>query len=131
MKYTELSIGNLVYYNGNAIKVESITKRKVGYHLKPNESCMHYARMCEILPIPITEEVLKKYGFKEMFGRGCDSYEINLYNYHRIEVVMDENIIDAHIRYGGWNCHLRTIKYLHELQNIVSAITNQQLNIQL
>ena len=85
----------------------------------------------EISPIPITEEILKKSGFKEMFGRGCDSYEINLYNYHRIEVVMDENIIDAHIRYGGWKCHLRTIKYLHELQNIVSAITNQQLNIQL
>lgn len=85
----------------------------------------------EISPIPITEEILKKCGFKEMFGRGRDSYEINLYNYHRIEVVMDENIIDAHIHYGGWNCHLRTIKYLHELQNIVSVITSKELEIQL
>lgn len=131
MKYAELSIGNLVYYNGNVIKVESITKRKVGYHLKPNESRMHYARMSEIFPIPITEEILKKFGFKEMFGRGCDSYEKYLSNYHRIEVVMDENIIDAHIRYGGWKCHLRTIKYLHELQNIVRAITSKELEIQL
>ena len=85
----------------------------------------------DISPIPITEEILKKCGFKEMFGRGCDSYEINLYNYHRIEVVMDENIIDVHARYGGWKCHLRTIKYLHELQNIVRAINSQELEIKL
>ena len=65
MKYTELSIGNLVYQTGNIIKVESITKRKVGYHLKPNESCMHYARMSEILPIPITEEILKNMVLKK------------------------------------------------------------------
>lgn len=131
MKYTELSIGNLVYYNGNAIKIESITKRKVGYHTQPNENNMRFARMCEILPIPITEEILQKSGFAIKKDLCFTSYEINPYDGHVIDVTFYESGIDVFIRYICGRCHLRSIKYLHELQNIVSAITNQQLNLQL
>ena len=55
MDIKELRIGNLVMYNGKVVKVEQITKHKIGYHTKPNETRMNYARLCEIEPIPITE----------------------------------------------------------------------------
>lgn len=57
----ELSIGNLVRYNGEVVKIEQITKRKIAYHKEENESRMHYARLSEIEPIPLTEEIIGKY----------------------------------------------------------------------
>lgn len=131
MKFTELSIGNLVYYNGNAIKVESITKRKFGYHLKPNESCMHYARISEILPIPITEEILQKNGFAIKKNIDFTLCEINPNDGHVVDVTFSMGCIDVFIRYIYGRCYLRTIKYLHELQNIVRAITSKELEIKL
>ena len=65
MKPQELRIGNLVYYTGKVVRVEQITKHKIGYHTKPNETRMNYARLCDIKPIPITEELLLKIGFKK------------------------------------------------------------------
>ena len=37
MKATELMAGNYLSYNGQIIKVENITNKKVGYHIKDNE----------------------------------------------------------------------------------------------
>ncbi len=70
----ELSIGNLVCYNGEVVKVEQITKRKIGYHTKPNETRMNYARLCEIEPIPITEELLtKRKGDEDNYFMFCNN----------------------------------------------------------
>ena len=109
MRPQELSIGNLVCYNGEVVKVEQITKRKIGYHTKPNETRMNYARLCEIEPIPITEELLLKNGF-EQCGYIFKTLFIEMY-----EVT------------NGWHLHIDnehfetalsiTIKYVHQLQN--------------
>jgi hypothetical protein len=72
MKANEIQIGDLLYYKGqfNAFpfKVESITKKKVGYHAEPNEHRMHYLRLSECKPIPLVPEILEKNGFKEYNG---------------------------------------------------------------
>ena len=69
MKARELQIGDFLYYKGefNAFpfKVESITKKKVGYHAEPNEHCMYYLRLSDCEPIPLTPEILEKNGFKK------------------------------------------------------------------
>ena len=65
MKPQELRIGNLVNNNCKVVKVEQTTKHKIGYHTKPNETRMNYARLCEIEPIPITDELLFKNGFTD------------------------------------------------------------------
>ena len=68
MKARELQIGDLLYYKGkfNAFpfKVESITKKKVGYHAEPNEHRMYYLRWSDCEPILLTPEILEKNGFK-------------------------------------------------------------------
>ena len=68
MKTDNLMRGDWLYYKGklNAFpfKVEQVTKKKIGYHTEPNESRMHYLRVCECEPIPLTEEILERSGFK-------------------------------------------------------------------
>ena len=53
MKRAEhLQIGGWVKYtNPPYIQLASITRKKIGYHLKPNETRMHYVRLCEVEPI--------------------------------------------------------------------------------
>ena len=64
MRPQELRVGNLVNYNGEVVRVEQITKKKIGYHRHKGETRMNYARLFEVEPIPITEELLKKNGFE-------------------------------------------------------------------
>lgn len=85
----------------------------------------------EIEPIPITEEILLKIGLKKGQGNGYASYKINPYDGHIIEVAIYESGIDVFIQFICGACHLRTIKHLHELQNIVFAITGKELEVEL
>ena len=65
MKTTDLMIGDWVKYTSPAyIQVANITKKKIGYHIKPKEPYMHYVRACEVEPIPLTPEILEKNGFE-------------------------------------------------------------------
>lgn len=63
MNTSNLMLGDWVKYGNQYIKVASITKKKIGYHIKPNEPRMHYVRVCEVEPIPLTPETLVKNGF--------------------------------------------------------------------
>jgi hypothetical protein len=134
MKPTELSIGNLVCYNGEVVKVEQITKYKIGYHTKPNETRMNYARLCEIEPIPITEEWLLKIGFilpehQEFYvmcringkdnsirlTRYFDLWKVEIFASHS-EVVMHELTING-------------LRFVHELQNAYYFTVHEELEI--
>lgn len=130
MKCTELRIGNLVMYNGEVVKVKHITKHKIGYHTIPDETIMNYARLCEIEPILVTEELLKKNGF------GIDQ---NITEYELLSC--DERRITAYEVKHGWHFHIddeeyctcfsNTLKYIHDLQNAYQLVTKQELTLQL
>lgn len=114
----ELSIGNLVCYNGKVVKVEQITKHKIGYHTKPNETRMNYARLCEIEPIPITEELLTRCGFDrwgEIFYK--DGFECAR---------------DGDKWCMSCNCfeyYLARLNGIHQLQNAYCLVTGKELEI--
>ena len=67
MRTEELMRGDLLFYKGkfNAFpfKVEQITKKKIGYHVHPNENRMYYLHPSEVFPIPLTNEFLTRNGF--------------------------------------------------------------------
>lgn len=69
MEAKELMIGDWLYYRGQfnafCFRVEQITRKKVGYHAKLNESRMHYIRLSECKPIPIATEFLERNGFEK------------------------------------------------------------------
>lgn len=70
MKANELMIGDWVLIDGVARKVCAITKHKVGYHLCESESTMHYARLHDVNPIPLTPEIMERNGYRyePMYG---------------------------------------------------------------
>ena len=139
MKPQESRIGNLVCYNGKVVKVEQITKRKIGYHTKPNETRMNYARLCEVEPIPITEGLLLKIGFKKK----RDGYLH--YSDHNDEFSIKFDLGYAFIEYAnlcfnpedvtetnyGSSLEFPNTLHLHTLQNIWHLVTGKELEIKL
>ena len=139
MKPQESRIGNLVCYNGKVVKVEQITKRKIGYHTKPNETRMNYARLCEVEPIPITEELLLKIGFKKK----RDGYLH--YSDHNDEFSIKFDLGYAFIEYAnlcfnpedvtetnyGSSLEFPNTLHLHTLQNIGKLRKGKGLDIRL
>lgn len=126
MKATELQIGDYVIYGDKEIKVESLTKKKVGYHLHPEEHNMHYARLSEVYPYSITPGLLEDTGcFTAVrvdntcaLGRWVllvEAFcEVTIWNDNRI-LLRIEKTLD-----GGWGVnkvHNCTIQHLHELQH--------------
>lgn len=64
IKATELQIGDYVLVDGKPRRVESITEKKIGYHINPQtDKRLYYARLHDVEPIEVTEEMLEKNGF--------------------------------------------------------------------
>jgi hypothetical protein len=120
MKANEIMISDYLSYKGQIIKVASITKKKVGYHIKDNEHRMHYARLCECEPVFINQEILEKNEFKkapqisdtEPFdtdeeGNKHYSYSTTFWGWFQ-----PDNIFCIPANGLGW----LNIKYVHQLQ---------------
>ena len=133
MKPTELRIGNLVMYNGEVVRVEQITKKKIGYHRHKGETRMNYARLFEIEPIPITEELLLKIGFKKdvdansLYRYAIDNclFEVRLWDSGIL--IKLENYCEDCVR----KVHLPKTPNLHQLQNAYYLATGKELEIEL
>lgn len=120
IRYSELQIGDWVLVQGKPRKVEAITKRKIGYHVTPTDQ-LHYARLPELEPIPITMEILKHNRFNEDLCYWI--YQIDENN--RLEYYFHEHRITRYW-YGRdeWQNNrwfrevsfIATCSYLHQLQ---------------
>lgn len=118
----ELRIGNLVRYNSEVVKIEKITKRKIGYHKETNESRMHYARLSEIEPIELTEEIIGKY-----FIHCGASY---LRDMNRAEIYQTCKGWCLIINNSQYTAYINTIvKYFHKVQNAYYLAVGKELNI--
>jgi hypothetical protein len=129
MKPQELKIGNLVCYNGEVVKVEQVTKRKIGYHTIPNETRMNYARLCKIEPIPITEKLLTK-----RIGGDKVTYFISHGNSMLTFKKLDDALWDVLIQvsfpnYREIRQYVYNIQYIHQLQNAYYLVTGEELEI--
>jgi len=121
MEATELMAGNYLSYNGQIIKVENITNKKVGYHIKDNECRMHYARLHECKPIPLEKVHLTKNGFKARE----ETYGIEFYYYDRYVIKVSfykgfpeddvPPVIFLIIKFAEKDMAM-PIEYVHELQ---------------
>ncbi len=115
MKASELRIGN--YYNqfGNAEKVSWST-------LKTLEESTTEQLWCK--PIPLTEEWLLKFGFEKKLNCSNMIYYI-LAGKCLLEYNLTHNIADI-VKKVHLDLFIE-IEYVHQLQNLYFALTNEEL----
>lgn len=126
MKNNELRIGNYVQHNDEIIKVEQITKRKIGYHRNGDKSCMHYLKYSEIKPIEITEDLLLENGFGKNFYRW---FSQDCFVYNDNEVILRQSFDDDSWYATIVYLDMFSINYIHELQNAYYVVNNKELKL--
>ncbi len=111
MNANELRIGNLVNFENDVI---SVTSGDINYFDENLDS---------FDPIPITPDLLLKCGFTKSRSHSLDYF----YDAGGL------TIISLRLGKPFWhnNNALPEKKYLHELQNLIFALTGQELNIKL
>lgn len=107
MEAKDLRIGNYVYNNG---RLDQIKDGHDIDHVRNNPNYPHN-------PIPLTEEWLLKFGFEKLEGRD-DTFFFQLNNVQ----ITDYNV-------SGYDYDSFNIKHVHQLQNLYSALTNEELKI--
>ncbi len=103
MKASELRIGNLVNYCNKISVLNAELFLQLLKYTTPFE------------PIPLTEEWLLKFGFEHL---GSSRFDFKRFTYY----LYDGSFYNQSSR-------LSTIKYVHQLQNLYFALTNEELTI--
>lgn len=118
LKARELRIGNYLNYNAIRIKLDE----RIFISLLSNDGLLLIEKL---EPIPLTEDILLKCGFvKSTIVEGCF-----IHNKHERLYVSIINPIAIHL--GNKNGVLVMLYYLHTLQNLYFALTNEELTIKL
>jgi len=124
IKPNELRIGNLVYniHNKQIIRIRQLRIEIVEvFHTNKLTGFLPFE---DIEPIPLTEEIILECGFeRKIHGR----HEKSLRSYKKNGNTF--NVSHSGIMYYGLK--QKPVLYLHELQNLYFALTNQELKIEL
>ena len=112
MEAKELRINNIVSIVGKP------SNERFNYSLPSGQSIdmifvkrnNHYPK-----PIPLTEEWLVEFGFEKALNGWWSDNEIWSYNDGKF--------------YLGANTYLSNVKYVHQLQNLYFALTNEELTL--
>jgi hypothetical protein len=131
LQTTELRIGNLVMQNGFYGYVYSIGSPEPRKEKRFSDKAiitlfdngLTTVPIDEIEPIPLTEEILLKLGFKqnEQFKTNFKFYlkdneiEINIYNGNNNSWLNDRYVIN--------------LKYVHQLQNLFFSLCGEELTV--
>ena len=129
---TDLCVGNWVY-DGESTKfpmyVRVIGDDYVYLDFPQNEGDVWESTLEELQGIPLTEELMKKNGFR---FNGVWWYK------HEAGYALDVSVGLAYVQIEKWTdngihsrCTCHGVRFVHELQNLFWNITKQQLNINL
>ena len=116
MKANELRIGNLVNTNrahGKGEKQINIVKINLHYLGQLKNNCKY------IEPIPLNEEWLLKFGFKEVIANSW--YSKLAKNKNTINISLSGLVAINEEK------PIRAIEHVHQLQNLYFALTNEEL----
>lgn len=126
MKANELRLGNWVNVQPHAkyaqiIEIKSVRpdNRDFVRISSPYLDTQFSVEISQVEPIPLTEEILIKAGFKEeydgwVFGK-------------TIFITKDDD--GWHV--GNFGFFINSIQYLHDLQNLIFALTGEEIKIDL
>ena len=117
MEAKELMIGDWLFYSGQfnafCFRVEQITRKKVGYHAEPNEFRMHYLRLSECEPVPLTVKRLELIGLEKV----QNLYVLTVENKVFPGKIFFEYVLSNGSLYVNDGLIPRPIRYVHQLQH--------------
>lgn len=120
LKANELRIGNLLYYDNEVKEICSIhSDNTIRFKDKEKGSIGCFSVKTPLIkPITLTEEWLLKFGYTE------EDFETG-----KIIIVTENNKLIGFIinKYS----YSPVIKYVHQLQNLYFALTNEELTIKM
>lgn len=122
MKSNEIRIGSLFEQRGFPMYVEAIFRDTVYLNFEGNEGDIWEEDIKDLVPIPLTEEILLKAGFEKDTGE--------FYIYKDI-TVRKTYYSDDFWRFIFKHQRIKDIKYLHDLQNTIFALTGEEIKIEL
>jgi hypothetical protein len=111
MKANELRIGNYVY--DTLGKVNKIDLEAITYIVKEPHN--------QVKPIPLTEEWLLKFGATEKYKSVSNRWSFGVFSLDDPE---DEN---GNLRNEFYYDSTLNVKYVHQLQNLYFALTQEEL----
>ena len=120
MKAKELKIGDLITCYGEILKVASCDMFMCSAWDENNDLCDHI-NYDDLSPIPLTEEILEKNGWKEDDEIWGIDYT---FGHLHIEFFSNGKEIEAMVSVTDDRdvCCLRQIKYIHQLQHLLWAL---------
>lgn len=135
MKANELRLENLVESLESVLTVDTITSGS-SVDLRTAEGKIYNTPLELCKPIPLTEEWLLKFGFEKIeaktdrilyrfnstYNESLINFEMHLFNNGGV------SIFDINNNTGFGN-RLTTMNYVHQLQNLYFALTNEELII--
>lgn len=129
----EIKKGNWVNLDVIPYQITEIKNDCVSARYYPNKAVtlgtQYYVEETDITynllyPIPLTEDVLLKCGFDENMVLSTNNGELRYYGNGRMDIGGDDSCTTSMV-------FMSDCKYLHQLQNLFYALTNQELEIEL
>lgn len=137
MKANEIRLNNIFSQKCFPMYVEAIFRDTVYLNFKGNEGDVWEEDIKDLVPIPLTEEILLKAGFEkesedDKYGRVFlipnTKYIIRVVNYgnpQKVDFGYSLEISDN----KDW-CGIKRIYFLHDLQNTIFALTGEDIKIE-
>ena len=114
MKAKELKLGDCVSYKGKVAKIHSIDSLCI-YVDVDDEIWGIFEDDDELSPIPLTEEILEKNGWREgVLKTGEQCYKDGWFYLSQTD--------ERYWQFGYGDHYLTTIEYIHELQHLLWAL---------
>lgn len=129
----ELRIGNWVYSpDGYPMQIDAIDNQSGTVSLITSETGSLEYEISAIKKIELSPKLLEKIGFESKVF--CDKKSI-VYSHKNSPVLfIDDTGLDGHFSlfmYFIGGIHTKNLSYLHDLQNLVFALTKKELEIDL
>ena len=124
IKTNDLRLNNLVKWNDSVQKITAIAFGNC--LLDKNPTADYPVKITEIEPIKLTEEWIKKAGFKEI--KFLNEYHVQEKGYKYLDMIIRYGVFDGHrFLFDFANGKCVNLKYVHQLQNLYFSITGEEL----
>lgn len=125
IKAGDIMLGNWFQVNGFLMYIDAIYSDMVSLDFKGNEGGSWEEYTKDLVPIPLTEDILLKCGFTKHRMSGSDvHFEYSIFLGGEVITIMAIYNAEFSIK---MHSNARGVKYLHDIQNKIKAIAKTDL----